>query len=128
MDKLKDISVTHYSYRRIRSLHRLSHLQNRSRESKGLFTQMVGVRWNNFGRTEGLFAARVIGEWFGPRLWSFRRIATASVENLTLDTRFRGRLSTLSGYSGRPRRNSNRRDPDLWYRIRRAGVTERMLW
>jgi hypothetical protein len=32
------------------------------------------VRWNNFGREEGLFAGRFIERWFGRRIWSIRRI------------------------------------------------------
>jgi hypothetical protein len=35
------------------------------------------VRWNNFGREEGLFAGRVIELWFGKKLWSSRRIAAS---------------------------------------------------
>ena len=33
------------------------------------------VRWNNFGREEGLFAGQLIERWFGKRVWSLRRIA-----------------------------------------------------
>src|SRR5215831_8201874 len=35
------------------------------------------VHWKNFGREEGLFAGRLIEKWFGRRIWSFRRIASA---------------------------------------------------
>jgi hypothetical protein len=36
------------------------------------------VRWKNFGREEGLFAGRLIEQWFGRRICSFRRIAMFS--------------------------------------------------
>jgi hypothetical protein len=32
------------------------------------------VRWNNFGREEGLFAANFMEKWLGRRIWSPRRI------------------------------------------------------
>jgi hypothetical protein len=32
------------------------------------------VRWNNFGREEGLFAARTIEKWCGKYIWSLRRL------------------------------------------------------
>ena len=32
------------------------------------------VRWKSFGKEEGLFAAHLIGKWFGQRIWSFRRV------------------------------------------------------
>jgi hypothetical protein len=32
------------------------------------------VRWRNFGREEGLFASEQIEKWFGPKIWSLRRI------------------------------------------------------
>jgi len=32
------------------------------------------VRWKNFGREEGLFAGRLIEQWFGKRIWSVRRL------------------------------------------------------
>ena len=35
------------------------------------------VHWKNFGKEEGLFAGRLIGEWFGKRLWCFRRAVVA---------------------------------------------------
>jgi hypothetical protein len=35
------------------------------------------VRWRNFGREEGLFAAQLIEKCFGKRIWSVRRIAAA---------------------------------------------------
>jgi hypothetical protein len=35
------------------------------------------VRWRNFGREEGLFAARLIERWFGKRIFSLRRIVAA---------------------------------------------------
>jgi hypothetical protein len=35
------------------------------------------VRWKNFGREEGLFAARVIQQWFGKRIFGVRRILSA---------------------------------------------------
>jgi hypothetical protein len=34
------------------------------------------VRWNNFGREEGLFAGRLIERCFGRRIWSSRRITS----------------------------------------------------
>jgi hypothetical protein len=34
------------------------------------------VRWNNFGREEGLFAKHIIERWFGRHLWSYRRLVT----------------------------------------------------
>jgi hypothetical protein len=37
------------------------------------------VRWSNFGREEGLFAGRLIEKWFGRRIWSFRRIGSATL-------------------------------------------------
>ena len=35
------------------------------------------VRWRNFGKEEGLFAGSFIDKWFGPRIWSRRRIVMA---------------------------------------------------
>jgi hypothetical protein len=35
------------------------------------------VRWQNFGREEGLFAGRLIEKWFGQRIWSERRAFSA---------------------------------------------------
>jgi hypothetical protein len=35
------------------------------------------VRWKNFGKEEGLFAARLIERWFGTRMWSPRRLVVA---------------------------------------------------
>jgi hypothetical protein len=35
------------------------------------------VRWNNFGREEGLFSGQLIEKWFGRRMWTTRRIAIA---------------------------------------------------
>jgi hypothetical protein len=35
------------------------------------------VRWRNFGREEGLFAGRLIEQWFGKKIWSLRRIVAA---------------------------------------------------
>jgi hypothetical protein len=32
------------------------------------------VRWKNFGREEGLFAGRLIEQWFGKKIWSVRRL------------------------------------------------------
>src|SRR5215471_16532202 len=32
------------------------------------------VHWQNFGREEGLFAGKIIGKWFGKKVFSFRRI------------------------------------------------------
>jgi hypothetical protein len=34
------------------------------------------IRWNNFGRKEGMFAARLISRLFGERIWSRRRIGS----------------------------------------------------
>jgi hypothetical protein len=35
------------------------------------------VRWRNFGREEGLFAANLIAKWLGWHIWSFRRVIGA---------------------------------------------------
>ena len=37
------------------------------------------VRWNNFGREEGFFAARLMDRWLGRRLFSIRRILSAFI-------------------------------------------------
>ena len=37
------------------------------------------VQWKNFGREEGLFVARLIGQCCGQRIWSLRRVVAALI-------------------------------------------------
>jgi hypothetical protein len=45
----------------------------------GWWVRFDDVRWKNFGREEGLFAGRLIDKWFGGRILSSRRIASALI-------------------------------------------------
>jgi hypothetical protein len=42
------------------------------------------IKWNNFGREEGLFAGEIIQKLFGRRVWSIRRIASAVIVTVFL--------------------------------------------